>query len=332
VISYDNLLAFGKKRKTDETQKHSYWIDFQGLERLNFPELIAVFSIHPLTLEDCLQRDPLEKYEIFSNYLHVSVLEMRYKDDSNILEDHYIGIVVFPHLVLTFHRSPTACLSEVQTILGVYDLIEDFKKGEEVKPAYSGWVLYCILDLVTQTCANLVTQVAVESRALDELILLLSAHEQGDLLRRIGMARAHSANLRYSLQNKTEILTELLELQSLDICKKIHHYLHHTRTNVERLLKRLRMGREVLDNLHSTYLAKASLDVSEASNDVNLLMKKFGAFAAIFVPLSLVAGMWGMNVRVPGQNGSSLWFFGISGSMVSFILVMLLVYKKLKVM
>lgn len=94
-------------------------------------------------------------------------------------------------------------------------------------------------------------------------------------------------------------------------------------------------ARETLGNLNNTYLARVSIEVAEASNGMNVVMKKFNAMAAIVLPMTVVTGMWGMNVPVPGQEGATEppnlgWFLGITAGLVVFAIVAALLFKKIK--
>jgi len=94
--------------------------------------------------------------------------------------------------------------------------------------------------------------------------------------------------------------------------------------HVVRMLQKLEIANELLSSLQSTYLSNISIDVAEASNNVNAAMKSFSAVATIVLPLSLFAGLMGMNVTVP-------WQFAIDPSLIdlapffTIVLVMLCV-------
>jgi magnesium transporter len=68
---------------------------------------------------------------------------------------------------------------------------------------------------------------------------------------------------------------------------------------------------------------------------MNVVMKKFNAMATIVLPMTVVTGMWGMNVPVPGQSGVTeppnlSWFFGITAGLVFFAIVAVILFKKIK--
>jgi len=60
------------------------------------------------------------------------------------------------------------------------------------------------------------------------------------------------------------------------------------------MLDEIENSRETLSNLNNTYLARVSIEVAEASNNMNEVMKKLNAVTVLFLPLGVIAGLWGM--------------------------------------
>jgi magnesium transporter len=87
---------------------------------------------------------------------------------------------------------------------------------------------------------------------------------------------------------------------------------------------------KILSRSHSNYLAQISVDNIAQGNKANSLLSRVTVLATILVPLNLVTGLFGMNVRVPGMDGSNLaWWFGIVAFMVLFVGVCLLTAWKI---
>jgi len=158
-----------------------------------------------------------------------------------------------------------------------------------------------------------------EGEALDELVLVFNADAQGDLLRRIGTARRTLSFLRSHIRAKRDILSVLTTKDIPLVTKDTKVYLRDVLDKYNRMEESLLLTKDTLNNLHATYLARISIEVAEASNKVNEIMKTFGAVATIFIPLGLVAGIWGMNVKVPGEEIDNYnWFIGIVLFMIAF--------------
>lgn len=86
---------------------------------------------------------------------------------------------------------------------------------------------------------------------------------------------------------------------------------------------------KMLSRSHSNYLAQLSVDSIRTNNRANEVLGKITTIATILVPLNLICGLFGMNVHVPGQDDEHLyWFFGIVGTIFTFVLVSFFLAKK----
>ncbi|KAJ2802115.1 CorA metal ion transporter [Coemansia helicoidea] len=84
----------------------------------------------------------------------------------------------------------------------------------------------------------------------------------------------------------------------------------------------------ILARAHGNYLARINLELTHASNTTNKLATQMTVLAGIFLPMNLVAGLFGMNVRVPGRDRDDLRDFGlIVGAMAVFVVVTLTVCR-----
>lgn len=88
---------------------------------------------------------------------------------------------------------------------------------------------------------------------------------------------------------------------------------------------------QMLNRSHTNHLAQLSVDTIEQGNHANEVLQKITLLATILVPLNLICGLFGMNVNVPGKNADGLgWFFGILGVIAAFVVVCLVVAKRMR--
>ena len=106
------------------------------------------------------------------------------------------------------------------------------------------------------------------------------------------------------------------------------------------MLQKLEFGREMLASLHSSYMTRISVEVAATSNRINKTMKKLTSVATIILPMTLVTGLFGMNVTVPGQTSGAYGanpefsvftgFFTILLCMAIFSMLLICVFRKKK--
>ena len=63
---------------------------------------------------------------------------------------------------------------------------------------------------------------------------------------------------------------------------------------------------KILSRSHSNYLAQISIEMTDANNQINDVLSKLTALGTVLIPMNLVTGLWGMNVHVPGQGGTTV--------------------------
>lgn len=103
-------------------------------------------------------------------------------------------------------------------------------------------------------------------------------------------------------------------------------YLGDVQDHVITMVQTLQHVDTTLTRAHSNYLAQINIEHSQTSMKANEGMARLTAIASIIVPLNVITGLWGMNVKVPGGDQSDYaWFFGIVGGMM-FIVVAELVF------
>jgi len=130
-------------------------------------------------------------------------------------------------------------------------------------------------------------------------------------------------------------LTSLLRDDS-PIHKQRKFYIKNVLDHVIRMEQKLKLSRTLLTELSTTYMAKVNIELAEASQRVNLTMRKFGTYGALLMPLTLISGIFGMNVQLPGMIGFPNtpdgygWFIGIMLMMVTIILFLLIFFRSMK--
>jgi len=109
---------------------------------------------------------------------------------------------------------------------------------------------------------------------------------------------------------------EIARLREIKEVESVLAYVRDVTDNIMDMLEKLAVSTEVLNHLDNSYLTRINLEVAQATEIMNNVMKKFSAVATIFIPLTVLVGAFGMNVYVPGQvtvksNEHLGWFFGI---------------------
>jgi Mg2+ and Co2+ transporter CorA len=197
-----------------------------------------------------------------------------------------IFIVIFPHLVMSFHRARQHSVTNA-----VCRRLQQFSESRSESGA---WVVHAMLDTITNSLRPSVESSEHEVDRLEALIYALSGEgvESDQLLKRMGLIRRRLTALKQHLRSKLSILTSLIDKDWRHLLFSSFQtpYLRDVQDHVTTMLIKVESGAEMLAALQDTHLATVQLRTARTSNQGNVVMQRFSAVATIVLPLSLIAG------------------------------------------
>ena len=202
--------------------------------------------------------------------------------------------------------------------------------GLDVTP---DWINYALIDDITDSFIPVIAAIDVEIESIDDLVLILKESEQSDMLLRIGQARKKVLQLTKLLSTKSDVLKVVINrcIEKMEFESDTRFYLCDIQDHVISMVQNLFNYEKTLARAHSNYLAQISIEITQASNRSSDVVLKMTVVASILVPLNVITGLWGMNVKVPGQDEDSLtWFFGIVACMTVFCSLVLWIGRKIR--
>ncbi|KAJ3319828.1 CorA metal ion transporter [Boothiomyces sp. JEL0866] len=275
-----------------------FWIDCLSPTLIEMNEISKLFHLHPLTNEDIQTADTREKCEVFEKYFFVVMRSFE--------QDQYKNSFMQPITVSIFQYSPTFHSRNVRSRI---DQLAAY--GLHVT---TEWINYALIDDITDSYMPFMKVIELEVDTIEELVLILSQEsEQSDMLRRIGMVRKRVMQLLRLMCTKADVIKMIIN-RCLDtsIGNETRFYLEDIHDHVLTMMQNLSHYEKSLARSHSNYLAQISIDITQASNRTSDTVMRMTLLASILVPLNIITGLWGMNVRVPGQDREDLtWFFSI---------------------
>ena len=287
------------------------WIEVTGLHEVKkISELGQRFEIHPLLLEDILNTSSRPKAESFDDYVFVISKLLRYDQEKKNAEIQQFALIVLESVVISFLEAPTPIFDPV---------IDRIKKGtgriRGAKQDYLSWALmdavvdnyYGVIDGVDQHISELDDALQVDARSVNANLLFSAKRDVAELHRLVRPIREIATVLH---RGDSALITGF----SGPFFRDLYDHAIHAIESVEDL-------REHAANLRDFYL-------SEISNRMNEIMKVLTLFASFFLPLTFLAGIYGMNfehmpeLRIPWAY-PALW-----GVFVVLAAGMLVLFKK----
>nr|UJH94509.1 Alr1.2 [Starmerella bombicola] len=277
------------------------------------------FGIHPLTTEDIQTEDAREKYESFRNYYLVVYHTFENdKDDPNYMEAINFYMLVFREGVISFHFEPISHCRNVRRRM---------RQLRDYLVFTPDWIAYALIDDITDSFAPEIHGVEKEADFVEDAVYLDhdGTIEMPTLLRRLGEGRRHTMHLLRMLSGKADVVRGFSKrINERDMPSEMNLYLGDIQDHIVTMYQNLSAYEKIFSRTHFNYMGLLQMEFVDSSNRMTGVLGKVTILGTVLVPMNLITGLFGMNVRVPGQDGSNLrWFFGILAVMLFLIITLL---------
>lgn len=274
LAGLDACLAFREKEAIT-------WLNVDGLHDAELMNHIGTcFSLHPLVLEDVVSTDQRPKYEDFEEYLYIVVRMLRYDAGMMKAKAEQVSIIISQKYVLTFQEGFAGdVFSGVRTRLR-----ED--KGR-IRKMGADYLAYTLLDTIVDNYFVVLDQMAERIELLENELVTNPTRKT---LRMIHTLRGDALFLRRAVWPLREVINGFIRSDSQFLADATRIYLKDVYDHVIHATDTIETYREMLAGMLDIYL-------SSMSNRLNEVMKVLTIIATIFMPLTFLAGVYGMNFK-----------------------------------
>ncbi len=296
-----------------DLKKGMTWVNIDGLNETGIIEFIGQqFNIHPLVLEDILSTHQRPKLEEEDNYLYLVVKAVSAGETEELTPKyHQISLLALDNLLFTFKEKNDELFTPIRHRL-------QNPKGR-LRQLGVDYLTYAILDCIIDE------YFVVEDR-LDDIIdpLEESLLEQpaDDTLHIIQNLRRQLITMKRNIVPVRELLTDIQHSDSHLLTPQTERFFADVFDHVVRVCDSIDSYRERITAVQETYLTLMS-------NKMNETMKVLTIFASIFIPLTFIAGIYGMNFEYMPELAWK-WAYPTLWGLFIVITVALLIYFKRK--
>jgi len=303
IKSIEELLPY----KTTDTIT---WVIVDGLKDVSIIDAIGQhFGIHVLVLEDILNTHQRPKFEEFDGYLYIVIKAISLGNDDFNVEYEQISLLILNNFVFTFMEKPDALFDPILNRLD-----NDKSQIRNLGPDY---LAYIIMDTVVDEYFAL-------QDAFDELIESVEDKLLSDpstqTLSIIQKIKRELIFLRRTVSPLRELLAAIQRSESPLLNDKTRRYFGDIYDHAIRIIEATESYRDLIAGMLDIYL-------SSVSNKMNETMKVLTVFASIFIPLTFIAGVYGMNFEYMPELK---WRWGYPTLWVIFISVSVFLLKYFK--
>ena len=286
------------------------WISVEGLDNPDeINKLAEFFNIHPLTVEDILDITQRPKVEEFNHYLFITLKDVDFSEELGLEQ---ISIIITKDTVLSFQNMPNDHFDGIKKRI--------MNNAGRLRQTGVDFLAYAIMDSIIDEYFTIIdsfgSQIEVfEDRALDE--------KDNSFIQDLQELKRKLLKMRRVVWPMRESLSLLIHLDSEHLSDKLNPFLKDLYDHIIRAAETVETYRELIAGI-------MEINLSAASNRLNKVMKVLTIISTIFIPLTFIAGLYGMNFSNMPELEQPLAYFIVLGVMVIIALGMILFFKRRK--
>ncbi|HUU75085.1 MAG TPA: magnesium/cobalt transporter CorA, partial [Methanoregulaceae archaeon] len=286
------------------------WIHIDGLENTKVIEDVGRhFDIHSLILEDILSIDQRPKMEDLDHYLYVNLKMMHTKGQNGDIRIEHISMIIGPDYVISFQEEPS----------DVFDPVRDrIRKNGKIRKFGPDYLAYSLIDNIVDNYFVVIEYFEDKIEDLEEELVTNATRE---LLVRINRLKKDMIYLRKSVWPLREVVTGLMRTDSPLIQESTSIYLRDVYDHTIQVIDTLETFRDIISGMIDIYLSSISFRMNE-------IMKVLTLIATIFIPLTFVAGIYGMNFRYMPELEWEYGYYVVWIIMLAIVAAMLAYFRK----
>lgn len=290
----------------------NYWLNIDGIHNIDVVSKIGkFFDIHPLILEDIthnIQRPKLENYDA---YLYFVMRNLSYNEDTLEVSNEQISIILGKNYIVSFNEDTFPTFENVSERLR--------KGGPKIRNSNCGYLAYALMDSIVDNYFLILEKMGEAIEDLEDAII---ANPDKNDIRKVHRLRSELILLRKSVWPLRDVLNNILRESNTLFSPDTLIYMRDVYDHTIQIIDTIESYRDMVIGIIDVYL-------SGMSNKMNQVMKVLTIISTIFIPLTFLAGVYGMNFKnMPEFECTWMYPWGFWGFSVLAIILMLALFKR----
>jgi len=287
------------------------WINVDGVDDTGLVEKICHhYHVHPLTIEDIVNIDQRPKFEEYPRYLLTSMKMIQYTDK---VESEQLSLVLLKDTVISFQEPQGG---------DAFDIIRNrlrTSKGR-VRKQGADYLFYALMDAVVDWYFTTLEKIGDKVEGIEEEII---SHPKHESLLHLYRLKREVIYLRKQIWPMRDLLNNLQRSESEFISANTQLFIRDLQDHVTRIIDTVETNRDLLSGMMDIYL-------STNANKMNEVMKVLTIMSSIFIPVTFIAGVYGMNFNYMPELKSPYGYWSVLGVMLCVMIGLLLYFRKRK--
>lgn len=254
------------------------WVNVNGLNNAHdITKIGEYFKLHPLVLEDIVNTSQRPKIDEYENYIFV-VLKMLYQTKNNEFLTEHISIIIGHDYVLTFQETEEDILNPIRQRLS--------NEKSRLRSSGSDYLAFSVMDAIVDNYAVVIELFGAKIEQTEDELFLESSRE--GITQDIQYLKKDLLRLRRNILPSREVIGRIVKSESQFIKEKTYDYLKDLQDHILQINDNIDLYREMVWGLMDMHM-------TTMSNKMNGIMKVLTIISTIFIPLTFIVGVYGMN-------------------------------------
>jgi len=287
------------------------WVNIDGLHDTGLIERIgAHFGFHPLVLEDIVHIGQRPKLEEYDDYLYVVLYQLEWQGDDAMVTEEQVSLIIGKNYLFSFQERPGDDFETVR---------ERLRSGKgKARQRGTDYLAYQLVDSTVDNYFTILDRLGLITEQVEIELLESPTHET---MHRLQQIKRELLVVRRAIWPLRDVLASLLRTESELISEDARVYFRDVHDHAVRVVDAVEALRDVVGGMVEIYLAQVGLKTNE-------VMKMLTMMASIFIPLTFIVGVYGMNFEFMPELHSRWAYPAVWGIMVAIAGGLLLWFRK----
>jgi len=287
------------------------WIHFYGLQNTDLIAGICnFFHIHPLVQEDIVNSEHRPKIEDYTDYLFLMLRTFRLNKNTDLLEDEQISIIIGSSYILSFQESGHPLFESILTRI--------HNPQSRIRKEGADYLAYSLIDVIVDNYFIVLEALGEKIETLEDDLV---SQPNVDSVKKIHILKREMLFFRKALWPLREVIGFLSRGESPLVKNSTLLYLRDIYDHTIQIIDTLETYRDILSGMLDIYLSSISIRMNE-------IMKLLTVISTIFIPLTFLVGVYGMNFKNMPELGWQWGYFALWGIMIGLSLAMARFFRK----
>ncbi|MDD5456301.1 MAG: magnesium/cobalt transporter CorA [Candidatus Margulisbacteria bacterium] len=294
-------------------KKSISWINIDGVhDHKIIKDVEEMLGLHPLVIEDLTNTSQRPKYEDFGDYIFILLKMLEDNKERNEIDIEQVSLIITKDLVVSFQEDKEG---------DVFECIRDRIRNNrgKIRALKADYLAYSLIDAIVDYCFSILEKIG---ETIEEMETDIIKDPDIKTIESIHKLKREITYLRRSIWPLRDVINEFLREESSIVSESSKVFIRDVYNHTVQLIDIIETCRDMVTVLLDIY-------VTSINNKLNEIMKVLAVIATIFMPLSFIASLYGMNFKYMPELG---WHFGypMALTIMAVIFISMLVYFKTK--